>query len=405
MDINSYFATIEQQVNPHLRGKPIVVVAVMTDSTCAIAASYNAKLKGIKTGTPIYQAKKLCPELICVLARHEVYVDYHHRILEEVDKHIFVDHVLSIDECACRLTGEFKDEKCATGLADEIKKGIKENVGEYITCSIGISTNRFLAKIATKMQKPDGLVVIKQEDISSKLYGLKLRNIPGIGASTYNRLTNAGISTVKDLYNLDIVELRRVWGSSLGERCWYGLRGIELADSLTKNQSIGNSQVLAPKLRSQSKAKEVAYRLLQKAASRMRREEFQATRQILAIELESGEVYKHAIKFSHCADSFNLLSMLTKSWDALMGKLRLPKIKKISITLAGLIKNTNIQPELFAETQGRKDTTRLLTAIDLLNKKFGRDTVSIGVLPDANKDMATTKIAFSRIPDMDEFFE
>jgi DNA polymerase-4 len=248
-------------------------------------------------------------------------------------------------------------------------------------------------------------VLIKQEDIPSNLYSLKLRDILGIGASTYNRITNAGISTVKDLCNLDIVELRRVWGSSLGERCWYGLRGIELADSLTKNQSIGNSQVLAPKLRSQSKAKEVAYRLLQKATSRMRKQEGQATRQILAIELESGEVYKHAIKFSHCADSFNLLSMLTKSWDALMGRLRFPKIKKISITLAGLIKNTNIQPKLFVQTQGRNDTTRLLTTIDLLNKKFGRDAVSIGVLPDANKDVATTKIAFSRIPNMEEFFK
>ena len=377
----------------------------MSDSTCAIASSYQARVKGIKTGTPIYQAKKLCPDLICVLARHDVYVDYHHRILEEVDKHTFVDHVLSIDECASRLTGELKNEKYAIRLAADIKKGIQENVGEYITCSIGISTNRFLAKIATEMQKPDGLVVIKQEDIPQKLYGLKLRDIPGIGANTYNRLTQAGISTIADLYNLDVRELRSVWGSSVGERCWYALRGVELAEIQTKNQSIGNSQVLAPQFRSATKAKDIAYRLLQKAASRVRRQRFQATRQVLVIELESGEVLKHAMKFSHSADSFSLLSKLTKSWDILMNDLKSAKIKKIGITLAGLIKNADIQAELFSETQGKKDKTRLLTIIDSLNKKFGKDAVSIGTLPDENKDVATTKIAFSHIPDMDEFFE
>lgn len=404
LDINSYFATIEQQVNPELRGKPIAVVAVMTDTTCAIAASLQAKLKGIKTGTPIYQAKKLCPELICVLARHETYVDYHNRILEEVDKHTFIDQVLSIDECACRLTGTLKREEEAIRLAKGIKKGIKDNVGDYITCSIGISTNRFLAKVATEMQKPDGLVVIKQEDIPSKLYNLKLRDIPGIGASTYKRLSQASVSSVEDLYKLEARGLRSIWGSIVGERCWYALRGIELADTETKNHSISNSQVLDPQLREMFKAKEVAHRLLLKAASKLRRQEYQTTKQILVIELESGEVLKNATKFNHSADSFSLLSKLRKSWDILMSGLRLPKIKKITITLGDLVKNANVQPELFAETEA-KGKTKLLTAIDSLNKKFGKDTVSIGTIPKESKDIATTKIAFSRIPDKEEFFE
>lgn len=405
LDINSYFAIIEQQVNPELRNRPIAVVAVMTDSTCAIAASYHAKLKGIKTGTPIYEAKKLCPELVCVLARHNVYVDYHHRVLEEIDKYTKVDHVFSIDECACKLTGVFKKEEEAIKLAQRIKQGIKENVGDYITCSIGISTNRFLAKVATEIEKPDSLVVIKQEDIPKKLYGLKLRDIPGIGANTYNRLIKAGISTIEDLYMPDARELRSIWGSSVGERCWYALRGIELGDTQTRNHSIGNSQVLAPELRNPPKAKEVAIRLLQKAATRLRRQGFQASKQTLVLQLESGAILKDTMKFASSVDSFNLIRKLTRSWDNILKTGNPERIKKISITLSDLVKDENAQAELFIEDGDKNNKTNLLNAIDYLNKRFGKDAVSIGILPKESKDIAAAKIAFSRIPDKEEFFE
>ena len=103
IDFNSYFASVEQELNPALRGKPVAIVPVETDATCAIAASYEAKALGIKTGTPIWEAKKICPGIICVLVQHEKYVDYHHRILKEVETHIPVTAVCSIDEVACWL--------------------------------------------------------------------------------------------------------------------------------------------------------------------------------------------------------------------------------------------------------------------------------------------------------------
>lgn len=111
IDINSYFVTIEQQLNPDLRDKPVVVVPLLSDSTCAIAASHEAKLLGIKTGTKIYEAKKLCPELICLEARHRIYVEYHDKIFQEIDLHLKVDHIFSIDEGACRLTGKYTPVK------------------------------------------------------------------------------------------------------------------------------------------------------------------------------------------------------------------------------------------------------------------------------------------------------
>ena len=92
LDFNSYFATIEQQIKPKIRNKPVVVVPTITDSTCAIAASYEAKAYGIKTGTMIYKAKKLCPNLICIKANHQNYVNYHHKLLYEINKHIPVSY-------------------------------------------------------------------------------------------------------------------------------------------------------------------------------------------------------------------------------------------------------------------------------------------------------------------------
>lgn len=311
----------------------------------------------------------------------------------------------SIDECACKLTGALKKENEAIELAHRIKQGIKENVGDYITCSIGISTNRFLAKVATEIKKPDGLVVIKQEDIAKKLYGLKLRDIPGIGANTYNRLVKAGISTIEDLYMLDARELKSIWGSSVGERCWYALRGIEFADIQTRNHSLSNSQVLAPALRNPLKAKEVAIRLLQKAATRLRRQGFQASKQTLVLQLESGEILKDGMKFSGSVDSFNLIRKLISLWDNILKTGASVRIRKISITLSGLVKNENMQTELFIEDEKKNKKTKLLNTIDYLNKRFGKDAISIGTLPKESKDIATAKIAFSRIPDREEFFE
>jgi DNA polymerase-4 len=408
LDLNSYFATIEQQVDINLREKPVAVVAVDTDSTCAIAASYHAKLKGIKTGTPIYEAKKLCPELICIIAKHDLYVKYHHKILKEVERYLYIDHVLSIDECACKLTGRFCIEDEALAIAKNIKQGIKDNVGDYITCSIGIAPNRFLAKVATEIQKPNGLVVVKGEDIPEKLYRLKLRDMPGIGAKVAARLNRARVNSMENLYSQSHRDLRRIWGSITGERFWYALRGIELPDIRTTNHSIGNSQVLAPELRDVSNARNVADRLLLKAASRLRRKGFYASMLSLSLYLESRTTVRNRIKFSHSCDSFVLKEKLIELWDDLVNRHDVLRVKKIAVTLSGLVDKSKVQPDLFAQetTEIKSDKTTILSkTIDLINKRYGKDTITIGVLPSKSKDIATTKVAFSRIPDIEEFFE
>ncbi|HRJ65615.1 MAG TPA: DNA polymerase, partial [Alphaproteobacteria bacterium] len=139
VDFNSYFASVEQQLRPELRGKPIIVTPLASDATCAIAASYEAKAFGIKTGTPVYEAKKMCPGLICVSGNHETYVAFHHRLIDEIERHIPVTDVCSIDEMACRLMDNETDPVFLRDLAARIKKGIAENIGALGRQALGLS--------------------------------------------------------------------------------------------------------------------------------------------------------------------------------------------------------------------------------------------------------------------------
>src|ERR1035438_4748187 len=145
---NSYFASVEQQVRPELRGQPVGIVPMMADTTCCIAASYEAKACGVKTGTIVAEAKRLCPGLVLVEGRHELYVAYHHRIVEAVESCLPVTAVLSIDEMACRLMGRERPLVAALELGRRVKARIRERVGPMMRSSVGLATNRYLAKVA-----------------------------------------------------------------------------------------------------------------------------------------------------------------------------------------------------------------------------------------------------------------
>ena len=393
-DLNSYFATIEQQVDPLLRGKPVVVVPLLSNSTCAIAASYEAKLKGIKTGTKIYDAKKLCPELICIKGRHKLYVEYHKRIFAEINKLLFVDAVCSIDEGAGRLTGKYQQEEEAIRLAQNIKLAIKQNVGDYITCSIGIAPTKYLAKIAAEMKKPDGLTVITAEDIPSKLLKLSLRDIPGVGYRVLKRLHSAGIDTVEKLYGCSSGHLQTIWGSIYGKKCWYLLRGYQLAENVVKNQVIGHSRILlGPEVRRISAARNVTTELAIKAAKRLREKELCATYIGLYLKTLNKVVHKTYVRISPSCDNATILEQVLKAWDRLTLQYSLSSLRQVGLSLGGLIQKS--RQLSFDDLGGKQVQENLSLAMDNINKRFGQHTVSIGTLSNADRE---DPIAFAHIP-------
>jgi DNA polymerase-4 len=410
VDFNSYFASVEQQLRPELRGKPIAVVAVETDSTCAIAASYEAKAFGVKTGTAIYEAKRLCPGLTCVLARHERYVEFHHRLIEEIERHIPVTAVCSIDEVACRLMDNEISVERSTEIARSIKSGIAKTIGPYMRCSIGIAPNRYLAKVGTELQKPDGLVLLRAEDLPQKLFSLKLRDLPGVGANIERRIQAAGIKDLPGLFALNPQQMRTIWGSVWGEKLWYLLRGMELPDEITARRSIGHSHVMAPELRDPVKAKDVARRLTLKAASRLRRMEYYAGAMSFSARLENDTRVHAEERFYRAEDNKTFLDLLDKLWTQALRQSRGVRIRQVSVTFSDLVAATDLQPDLFAklpdvDLAARDKSEKLSRAMDTINHRFGRDSILIGMTPSQGKSFSGTKIAFTRIPDEDEFLE
>jgi DNA polymerase IV len=410
LDLNSYFASVEQQLQPKLQNQPIAIVPTMTDATCAIAASYEAKAYGVKTGTMIYEAKKLCPGLICIQANHENYVTYHHKVLAEIDKYIPIEIIASIDEVACMLIGSQKKETQARKLAKNIKKGIQNNVGKYIRCSIGIAPNRFLAKTASNLEKPDGLQVLYSKDIPNSIKHFKLSDLTGIGRAMEYRLNKSGIFSIQELYNISPKHMRKIWGNVQGEKFWYMLRGKEIADIKTKRKTIGHSHVLEPKWRFTELAEKVMLRLLLKAASRLRRMEYYCSRLSLIIKTEKNLKLQGKSKFYRACDNKKLQEEATKIWDKLVKEEKFKQIKKISITLYNLQKKSDLQPELFQQfnkkiTLNTDRFEKLSKTMDNINTRFGRDSVTLGGLPNKIKSFSGTRIAFTRIPDKQEFHE
>lgn len=174
----------------------MIVVQTLTESAVAIAASYAAKAFGIKTGNLMRDPRQLCPAVIAVQANHWLYTEYHERILNAVDTCLPVEKVCSIDEMACRLMGTERQVPVARELALKVKRALRDQVGECLTCSIGIAPNVFLGKVGSDLQKPDGLAVITRD-----VLGLQLQDIYGIGARMEERLHRAGIVTVEHLWN------------------------------------------------------------------------------------------------------------------------------------------------------------------------------------------------------------
>lgn len=420
VDMNSYFASVEQDANPKLRGKPVIVVPMMTDSTCAIAASYEAKAYGIRTGTKVFEAKRLCPQVICILARHDIYVRYHHAILAAVENHLPVHKVWSIDEFDCELMGRERQPENARRIAAAIKDSIHREVGPAIHCSIGIAPNSFLGKVATEIDKPNGLVLISPDDLPGRLLDLKLRDLPGINVGMEERLRKARITSIKQLWDTSPKQARAVWGSVQGERFWYWLHGYDIPYHDTKPSMLGHSRVLDPELYRVDKARLMARRLLVKAAVRLRRQAFYARRLSFSARLCDGRRWQGEADFPAAHDPFTFLEHLDALWADMLeqcfgahrpahfGTTR--QFKKLSVILHGLQRQNEVTDDLFDTRLSEVKHTlskreKLVGALDHLQDKYKREMVHLGVTPQTLAGHVGTKIAFSRVPDQEEFQE
>ena len=396
VDFNSYFASVEQQLVPELRGKPVGVLAVMAETTCCIAASYEAKAFGIKTGTIVSDARKLCPNMIFVEARPAVYVEYHHKLIEIVESCTHVEKVLSIDEMVCKLTGSQQVPENALKLAAKIKRALVKHAGDYIKCSIGIAPNTYLAKVASNMQKPDGCVVIESHELPQKLYGLKLRDLNGIGKQMEARLNRYRITTVEQLYAANRQQLQTAWGSIEGERMYDKLRGLEPHYVKNARSSLGHSHVMPPEQRNETGVKAVLHRLLQKACMRMRSYDLLASKISVKIKFRNMPSWNMESAISPTDNTLRLIEALETFLQHYPKTTNEPYA--VGVSFSGLVTADEVARDLF-QVEPLENEKKLNKAIDTLNLKFGKNTVYFGGAHDALKD-APMRIAFNHIPDL-----
>lgn len=406
IDFNSYFASVEQQMNPRLRGRPVAVVPIAnTDKTCAIAASYEAKAFGVKTGTRIWEAKELCPDLICVPARHDLYVDVHEKLKEQVENNAPIMKTGSIDEFICKLIGDECAPENAKKIARSMKASIRDNVGQCLTSSIGIAPTKLLSKIASDMQKPDGLTLIEKHDLPHVLHDLKLTDLPGIANGMEARLHRGGVRDIASLLALEPKEARHIWGSVGGERYWYELQGFDIPDTGHGRRTIGHSRVLSPDMRPPGRARIVSRALLMKAATRLRRYGLAAG----ALGLSARRAHQPSLvaemTFSPTQDSFTLLRTLDDLWRQ-FPRSREP-FKKVSIWVSRLTPVETRPRDLFIETRpdGLTRQEILWRSVDKLVARYGRETVTLASQKDLGLQYLGAKIAFTRVPEAQEFRE
>ncbi|MND90816.1 DNA polymerase IV [compost metagenome] len=414
IDLNAFFASVEQQMNPDWRGKPVIVRPAASEYSGAIAASYESKAFGVRTGMQVAEARRLCPGLIVAEARPDLYVEIHKKIMAEIDRHVPVWKVGSIDECSCELLGPERQEANAVALARRVQAGIMENVGECLRSSIGLAPSRFLAKTACGMQKPAGLTILRAHELPGAILHLPLSQYPGIGSRMRERLAAAGVTDTAGLWAMSAKQARTVWNSIEGERIWRGLHGLDSEPTPTKPPaSISHSHVLAQAMRTPDKARAVARRLMVKCGARLRRMGLAGAGISLHLDLEpkgsqrawGGTGLNRAI--APTQDTFALLAALDGLWRQIEPRLQAGGLSHVGVGVHGLKALDAFEADLFdigPDQGGQARSLRLSQALDALNKRYGKDTVSIG--PNAGlPDYIGAKIAFTRIPDAEDFYE
>ncbi len=404
IDMNAFFASCEQQARPELRGRPVAVIPTDAETTACIAASYEAKAFGVKTGTPVWEARKRCPGIACVVADHKRYVVAHNRILDAVGSVLAIDRIMSIDEMTCRLTGDERKPENAAVIAGRIKTAIHERAGDQMHCSIGVGPNTMLAKMAADMKKPNGLVVLSDADLPAALHGLKLQDFPGIGPRMERRLNLYGVFAVQQLCAMSVKSLSEVWGSQvLGGRWFRYLRGEDVEDPTGRRQSVSHSHVLPPDLRTDAGSYGILVRLTHKAAARLRKINYWAGGVSVGISFRDdekqtgwngGSGWDAGCRVPHCQDTPTILYAVAKLWK-LRPQGRVPF--KVGMVLSDLKPARCATPSLFEEDRKAADVSR---AMDEVNAEFGASVIHFGAMH-GMEDQAPTRIAWTQIPDFD----
>lgn len=376
IDMNAFFASVEQSANPDLRGKPIAVVGGH-GRTVITTSSYEARAKGVKAGMAIWEGKRACPELIVVVGDNR---KYQHTSVEI--NRIFRDYtpeveVFSIDESWLDVTHSLSIFDSPENISYQIKARIHHHFG--ITCSIGIAPNKLLAKLASDMQKPDGLTIIKPEDVSQVLERLPVGELCGIGRKTAAALKMLTINTCGELARFDEVILTRKFGI-VGRRLKQMAQGIDDSPVIQFGEedevkSVGHSSTLEKDIEDPVEIKRFLLQLSEMVGSRARR--YNVSGKTIHLYVRYADFFSSWGKQTTLRHYINLSDEIYKAALNILKTVELEQpVRLLGISLSNLQHQTEQLP-LFIEDRKKLEATK---AMDEVNQKFGNMAVTFGSL-------------------------
>lgn len=375
-DLNSFFARAQQQTNPTLRGKPVGIIKAKGRS-CIIAASTEAKEYGVTTGCRVKEAKKLCPQIILVPADFDKYEDISLRFIQICTTYSPLCEVFSLDECFIDVTETEKFWGHAFNIAFKIKDRLRLEIGDWLTCSIGISHNRLLAKLASSQIKPDGLFWITEDNAKSVLDKSKLTDVCGLGHGLYRHLISLGIENFTKLRSLSLPYLYKHFGPFWSYHLYNLARGIDNTqvapyNKLADAKSVGRTYTTHRLLTKRAEIEQLIRNLCEETGAKARQMGLCGRYVSLALRGDNS-FYGHKTLKNYIDDSkalFDLCKIISSDWS--FGKPQDKPIIFCGVTLGMLAKKDYLAYPLFDQDRRREELTK---ATDKINDVFGNYTV------------------------------
>ncbi len=373
VDLNSCYAIIEQQANPLIRHKPVGVAAYTSPGGFIIASSYEARREGIKL-MRIRDTQAIDKDIIILPPDPEKYFDAHRRFRAVLEKYTSDITPKSIDEFVVDFKGSkaLRDGRSLVSIGHQIKRDIKASLGEYVTVNIGIAPNRFLAKVAAGLHKPNGLDVINGQDIREVYRQLQLIDLPGINYRYKARLNLAGIFTPLEFLDAPMHQLKgQVFKSIVGYYWYLRLRGYEVDAATFGVKSFGNDYAVGDKTDDPEKVARLLMKLCEKTGRRLRKHDYQARGVFLGLGFENKTWWGKSKRVKSLLYSTPDIYVQTVQ---LLRQVQFPaRVTHINIAVFDVVPATPVQLGIFDGT--RLDTHSLARASDKLNDKYGEFTV------------------------------